>query len=147
MTTPHNDFLGRALNPALIKGQHRPLPGYTATFSEFMQHCWPEFTILHACILLPETNYAYFFQLIQSKNHSLSTIEIELNKRRIIDLLPANAPINVEQVTAVGKQIQNMWQAKLETSYPDDKFSVIFYEGKSGNDIENFEITFFKIRW
>lgn len=147
MTTPNREFTGRSLNPALMGNSRHALPGYTATFAEFLEHSWPQFIVLHDCILLPETNYSYFFKLIQAKSHSLSTVEIELNKRRIIDLLPANAPINAEQVSAIGKQIQSMWQAKLETTYPDDQFSVIFYEGKSGNDIENFELTFFKIRW
>lgn len=122
------------------------IPGYTSTLTEFMQYCWPQFTTLNDCILLQDTNYGYFFTLIQSSNRSLATIEIELNKRRLVEMLPANAPINRDQLLEIGQQIQKMWQVKLESSFPEDQFSVIFYEGKTGQDIENFELTFFKIR-
>ncbi|MEM8860113.1 MAG: hypothetical protein AAGD96_17415 [Chloroflexota bacterium] len=120
------------------------LPPYTSSFMEYLQHCWPQFLHRQGCIVLGDVKGKDLAEMLYITQNSKASVETQLNRRRLIQLLPANAPVSVAELTQIGTMLKEMWQAKLRKDFPNKSFSVIFTEGKTGLDVENFEITFFQ---
>lgn len=120
------------------------LPPYTASFMEYLHNCWPSFLERRDCVVLSDVSSKDLAELLYLTQNSRATVETQLNRRRLIQLLPANAPVSPVELTVIGSMIKEMWQAKLRSNFPNKTFSVIFTEGKTGLDVENFEITFFQ---
>ena len=130
------------------KGEIAPyhMPGFTATFKQFIQFSWPNFLQIRECTLLEDVDFTQLFSMIDLTSHSLSSVETQLNKRRLIDILPGNAPNGGQELVEIGRHVQRLWQAKLATDFPQKRYAVIFTEGDLGRDIDSHELTFFEIR-
>ena len=117
---------------------------YTAPFMNYLNHCWPTFQERQGCIILNDVNGKDLAEMLYITQNSKISVETQLNRRRLIHILPANAPINPADLSVIGSTLREMWQAKLRKDFPNKTFSVIFTEGTNGLDVENFEITFFQ---
>lgn len=122
------------------------MPGFTATFKEFIQFSWPNFLQIRACTLLEDVDLTQLFSMIELTANSLSSVETQLNKRRLIDMLPGNAPNSRQELIEIGRHVQSLWQAKLATEFPQKRYAVIFTEGDLDRQINSYELTFFEIR-
>lgn len=120
------------------------LSSFTASFIEYMGICWPTFVKRKDCVVLNDVSIRDLADLLHLTQHSRASVETQLNRRRLIHMLPISGPISPVELTVIGTAIKQMWQAKLQNDFPDRTFSVIFTEGKTGLDVENFEITFFQ---
>ena len=120
------------------------LPPYTASFMEYLHNCWPTFLERRGCVVLSDVNSKDLAELLYLTQNSRASVETQLNRRRLIHMLPANAPVSPVELSLIGSMVKEMWQAKLRSDFPNKTFSVIFTEGKTGLDVDNFEITFFQ---
>ncbi len=110
----------------------------------FVKSCWPTVIERHGCYLLNDVNMLNLTEMMHIMGDSRASVETQLNRRRLVELLPANGPASPKELTALGLIVKEMWQAKLHQQYPDKLFSVLFTQGKWGDDVENFELTFFQ---
>ena len=120
---------------------------YTSSLMDFMRICWPEVTERQGCIIFSDVNMLQLAETLNIVGDSRSSVEAQLNRRRLIDMLPANGPVSARDLAELGQMIQAMWKAKLKAQFPNKTFSVIFSQGKTGIDTENFELTFFQNRF
>lgn len=139
----HGDLISDSLNPH-GDTDHYFFTSYTSSLMDFVGGCWPSVMERNGCYLLSDVNTLNLTEMMHIMGDSRASVETQLNRRKLVEMLPANGPASPKELIALGKMIQEMWQAKLKQEFPNKVFTVLFTQGKWGDDVENFELTFFQ---
>ncbi len=110
-------------------------------FSTFF---WPTFVEHDGCILNGIPDAKNYEDWKATTNDDKSSIEGLLNHVHIVDLFPnvEHSPTR-DQIVYLGRQMQQMWSAKLKIDFPRDEFVVEFRED-CGDDLVEYQVTFYR---
>lgn len=106
---------------------------------------WPTFVEHEGCILLSERfNRDNFQSWLETTHGDRKAVEAVINHTHILDLFVRHETEPTrEQVVSLGRNLKEMWQAKVDRDFPGRNVMVIFPED-AGEDLLGYEITIFQ---
>jgi len=107
---------------------------------------WPTFVEHDGCIFRGDPNVEIYEQWRTQTNGDKTAIEAVMNHVHILDIFPSVERLPPrEQIVYLGRQLQQMWTAKLHNDFPDRNIMVDFTDD-CGDDLLEYQITFFQHR-
>ena len=107
---------------------------------------WPDFILHDECVFLdPPDAKTYSNWMVQCKGDR-TQVEAVMNHHHIVDIF-VNSEVEPsrEIVLHLGRLLKDMWQCKLQASFPERRFKVEFYDDDS-DDLLDYQITVFQER-
>lgn len=86
---------------------------------------WPDFVEHDGGIFLAEAfNQEIYEQWKAELGNDIAAIERVMNHQHIDDLLPGAEIVGIDNLFSLGQVIQQMWENRLKSFYPDRTFQV-----------------------
>jgi len=112
----------------------------------FANYFWPTFIEHDGCIFCDPVNVENYEQWKVETNDDKTAIESVINHVHILDIFPnVEQPPTQKQLVYLGRQLQEMWSAKLHLDFPDKNVVVEFIDD-CGEDLLEYQVTFFQHR-
>ena len=112
----------------------------------FANFYWPTFVEHDGCIFRGDVNLDIYQQWNAQTEGDKTAIEAVMNHVHILDIFPnVEQPPTRQQIIYLGRQIQQMWAAKLCADFPNMDVAVEFAD-ECGDDLLEYHITFYQNR-
>lgn len=112
----------------------------------FANFYWPIFTEHDGCIFRGDVNIEIYEQWKEQTKGNKTAIESVMNHIHVLDIFPnVEQPPTREQIIFLGRQMQQMWAAKLRNDFPSLNVVVDFAQD-CGNDLLEYQLTCYQER-
>jgi len=106
---------------------------------------WPTFVEHDGCLFRGHPNVEIYEQWKAQMGDDKSAIEGMMNHVHILDLFPnVEKPPTRDHIVYIGRQLRDMWSAKVRNDFPHLDVVVEFFDG--GEDLLEYQITLFQNR-
>ncbi|MGY8768543.1 MAG: hypothetical protein ACKVH8_08970 [Pirellulales bacterium] len=105
---------------------------------------WPNFVEHDGCIFRGALNIEIYEQWKGETKGNKTAIESVMNHVHILDMFPnVEQPPTRQQIVFIGRQLKEMWTAKLHSDFPNKDVVVDFFDD-CGDDLLEYQITYFQ---
>jgi hypothetical protein len=125
--------------------------GSLSHLAAYLKICWPDFVEFDDCVFRAEEFASSLYaQFLEQFGGDKSAVECFLNHCHIQDLFAyyfdPEKDGSRELVRYVGRQLRELWQAKLNYQFPNRKITVEFNDSDDVEKVIDYQITFYQQR-